>query len=422
MRHAPRFVSSPILRPRRGSIYILVLVTSMLVAAIGISAIAIARINTRRTSDSICQQEARSLAVSGVELAVALINHQPNGWWRGAFIQNVETTPLPYWNGTISWKFVDEDGDLADDPADPVRVHGIGRVGQAVWAYSVLLAGTDPLDVLNTCIHSAGELDIKSGRSLTATGAPASTNANFNNDGDLFGSIDAVAQSGGGNVSGAVNIPATPKQMPTPDIYLYYASKATPLPFSGDLDSIVLAPGVNEYGGGLNPEGIYLIQTGGSNLTIKDSRIHGTLIVAAGGKKVVVDNSVFMHNYRADNPVLIVDGDLELRFVSGVPLSEGANGHNFNPPGAHYQGQDNTDQLDTYPSEIRGLVYCSGDLSVQRTAQVRGVVIAAGTAIIEGTPTIIHDSNIPANPPVGCADATGQLSVEAGSWQRESVP
>ena len=68
-------------------------------------------------------------------------------------------------------------------------------------------------------------------------GAVASTNGNFRNDGTLDGSIDALTQSGGGTVTGATNIPAPPKAMPPGSVFATYVAKATPLPFSGDIDN-----------------------------------------------------------------------------------------------------------------------------------------------------------------------------------------
>lgn len=403
---------------RRGSIYIFVLMTAMLVAVIGLGTIAVARINTRRMQSRTHVVEAKGLARSAVEATVAAINGDPS--WRQSYQNNVETPQISFGTGTISAKLVDADGSLSNDPADPVRVHGIGRAGGSVWVYSVALTSDTPLEALNTTIHCAGQLEI--GGTLTASGAPASTNGNFLNDGQLIGSVDAAAHSGGGTVTGTVNIPAPPKAMPPPWVVAAYIAKATVLPFSGNVDGCVLSPGVNEYGGDLNADGVYYIDTVSKDIEIRKSRIHGTLVVNAGNGKVKVQNEVFLHNYRADYPVLIVLSDLDLEYRSDAPLSEGNEGHNFNPPGAPYLGQSDTDQSDDYPSEIRGLVHCTGVLSISQTAQVRGVIICDDAALIEGAPTIIHDPTIPQNPPEGYASPEGELFVAPGSWRREPAP
>lgn len=401
-----------------GSIYIFVLMTAMLVAVIGLGAIAVARINTRRIQNRKYVVEAKGLARSAVEVAVAAVNL--NSSWRESYLNNVETPQISFRAGTISTKLVDDDGDLSDDLGDPVRVYGIGRAGGSVWVYSAALTSTTPLEALNTSIHCAGQLEIRG--TLTASGAPASTNGNFLNDGQLIGSIDAATQGGGGTVTGTINIPAPPKAMPPSWVIATYIAKATVLPFNGDVNRCVLSPGVNEYGGGLNADGVYYIDARSAALHIRRSRIHGTLVVNAGTTTVTVEDNVFMSEYRADYPVLIVLGDLNLVHSSDTPLSEGGKGHNFNPPEAPYLGQDDTDQSDDYPSEIRGLVHCTGALHISHTARVRGVIICEDAALITGTPTIVHDASIPQNPPQGYASPEGELFVTPGSWRREPAP
>lgn len=406
----------------RGSIYIFVLGTALLVTVIGLSAIIVARINTRRTGSLKDQPEAMALGLSAVEAAVAAVNNDPD--WRTNYLNDTETPAVQLGNGTISWKLVDEDGDLADDPMDAVRVYGIGRVNENVWVYSAILSGLTPLEALRTCLHASNQLHIKSGKSLRTTGARASTNANFRNDGTLFGSIDAATRSGSGSVMGIVNVPASPKGLPPAQVFSLYAGKATPIPYSGSFDRVVLTPTLNEYAGGLNPDGVYYIDTGGRDLVIKGSRIHGTLVVNAGTKRVVVDDQVFLHNYRSDYPVLIVAGELALRYTSkGLAperyLRESAWGHNFNPPGAPYDDETDGDTLDRYPSEIHGLVHVIGKLVVRNNPLVRGVILCEDTVTIEDSFEIVHDPRIPHNPPEGYTSADGELVVSRGSWKRE---
>jgi len=405
---------------RRGSIYLFVLLSAMLVTVIALGAITVSRINTRRMQGRRHRTEAKGLARSAVEAAVAAVNLSPA--WRHLYLNDVETPQVSFGAGTISFKLVDEDGDLADDPADPVRVYGIGRVVDSVWVYSAALTSTTPLEALDTCIHCSGQLEIAGGETLTASGAPASTNSNFLNDGRLLGSIDAATRSGNGTVTGTINIPAPPKAFPPSSVFAAYVAKATVLPSTGTIDRCVLAPGVNEYGGGLNANGVYYINVPMHGLRIRRSRIHGTLVVNADTSTVTVENNVFMSAYRADYPVLIVLGNLQLAYDSDTPLSEGAEGHNFNPPGAPYLGEDDADQSDDYPSEIRGLVHCTGALLTTQTARVRGVILSESTARFEGAPSIIHDPSIAQNPPEGYTSLESELFVEPGSWRREPAP
>jgi len=413
--------SSNTVRTRRsGSIYVFVLVTAMLVSLIGVSAIYLGRVNIRQARSVEDQSDAMTLAASAVEAGLAAINN--NHDWRACYFSGIETPRMAFGSGTISWKLVDEDGDLAGDTADPLRLYGIGRTGSSAWCYSVLLRSADPMDLLNTCIHSGGQLHIRAGKTLEAIGAPASTNANFLNEGVLLGDIEAATGSGSGTVTGDVTIPSDEKAMPFSSAMLGYIAKATVLPYVGDMHAEVLSPGVNDYAGLGNPDGIYYINSAGNDLKIANSRINGTLIVDVGSRTLYVDNAVYMRSYRSNYPVLIVKGNLVLSYSSdGVMLDESDCLHNFNPDGAPYNGHSDYDCDDVYPSEICGLVHCTGDLLLKQTCRVRGVVICNSSVTVEDSPQIRHDPSIPQNPPDGYTSAEGELTVAAGSWQREPL-
>ncbi len=65
---------------RRGVAYVAVLTTSALVATIGLGALLLSRVETRRASDLDDAQTAHWLAYSAVELGLALIRETPD--WR----------------------------------------------------------------------------------------------------------------------------------------------------------------------------------------------------------------------------------------------------------------------------------------------------------------------------------------------------
>jgi hypothetical protein len=83
--------------------------------------------------------EAEQLALSAVEHAAATISTDSS--WRSKFANNVETAPLTMGRGSFTWKLIDEiDGLLSSGGLQPVRVWGIGRVGEARRCYSVQLS------------------------------------------------------------------------------------------------------------------------------------------------------------------------------------------------------------------------------------------------------------------------------------------
>ncbi len=405
-------------RRRRGSIYIFVLTTAMIVLTVGLSAIAVARIRTRQSMGRDDQSEARSLANTAIEHAMSMLdfidikNDLDN-------INGVYIAPFGFGDGTFHWRMIKEGGGgpMGGQNAT-IRLYGTGQAGDAAWTYSVLLSTDTPLEVLYKALHAGGQVSVQTGKTITITGAPLSTNGDVSNSGTIDGDVEAMSISQVGTIAGSQTVPDQIKALPGNSAYSHYVSKATMLPYNGDLDTIVLTPTVNEYGGGLNFNGIYYINTNGADIEIRDSRIHGTLVIDAGNGRVRI-KAALMQSYRANYPVLIVRGDLELNCDSSAKLDEGQEGHNFNPVGAPYNSQGDADQNDTYPSEIHGLVHVLGDLKFTKPQIIRGVVICEGNVSVENDPEIIHNPSIAANPPEGYTDPDGDLTIVPGSWQRE---
>jgi hypothetical protein len=205
--------------------------------------------------------------------------------------------------------------------------------------------------------------------------------------------------------------------MPLSDVITTYAGRATVLSGVGSMDRIVLGPGCNPWGTA-DPNGLYYIDTGGNDLTIQNCRIYGSLVVRTGAGTLYVNNAAFFHPCRSDLPVLLVEGNLDLNFQSSsTTLSESADGANYNPFGASYEGQWDDDQTDEYPSEIQGLIHIVGSLIVSQTAQVRGVVICDGPVAFEGSNTVVHDPNLYAAPPEGYTYVSA-MRVSPGSWRQ----
>lgn len=133
---------------RRGSIYAVVLAMAVLVSLIGLSAVAVGRINLRTVAAGGDAASAELLALSAVEHAVTIINSDPN--WRTTYFNDIEIAPVQLGSGTFTWKLVDEiDASLSSGGMQPVRVFGYGRVGDARRAFSVAVVPCGPNRLLN---------------------------------------------------------------------------------------------------------------------------------------------------------------------------------------------------------------------------------------------------------------------------------
>jgi len=108
----------------------------MVVTAIGLSAVAVTRINVRNATAEKDLAEAGILAFSGMEHA--LVTLERTGDWRTLFTHGVTAAQHSLGRGEFSWMLLDEDdGDLSDDPEDPAVIVATGTVNDATYRMRV---------------------------------------------------------------------------------------------------------------------------------------------------------------------------------------------------------------------------------------------------------------------------------------------
>ena len=162
---------------RRGSIYAVVLAMAILVSLIGLSAVAVGRINLRAAAGTGDAAAADLLALSAVEHAVAVVNTQAGWRNNNAYWDQKPTPPVALGNGTFAWKLADElDGDVQFSAGgiQPVRVFGMGRAGEARRKYSVLLIPTGTNLLANPGIEGGvNPFEVESGNCVLEAGSAA---------------------------------------------------------------------------------------------------------------------------------------------------------------------------------------------------------------------------------------------------------
>lgn len=132
-------MSNTRLNRHRGSVYVFVLSTALLVTCIGLSSLLGVRVERRTAAVTQAAAQTRLGAASFLEVVVLRIAQNPT--WRSTYTHDVWTTDETVDDITYSFKFVDEqDGDLSDDGYQPVRLYTKASVGEAMRIYSVLLA------------------------------------------------------------------------------------------------------------------------------------------------------------------------------------------------------------------------------------------------------------------------------------------
>lgn len=417
------------LQTRRGSAYFAVLGASMIVAIIGMGALSIVRSQRLTVTMQVDTVKARLYAQSAVEWGAQIIALDSN--WRANHTSGVWYSGQPLGDGTITLEGIDADGDLANRPTDALTLKATATRGAATQiVQATLTASGPPLDALGMALHTVGQLHVSGTHTLTVTGAPASTNgtAQIDSGGIISGDLQCLAAINSGTVTGTTTILAPSKAMPSSGVASMYAALGTAISPGGTMTKVVLTPANNPYGSN-NADGVYVISTS-SNLLIKGVRIEGTLVIICPGKVVTIDTAVLFHNYRADYPALIVDGDVVLQYDSvNTSLKESDWNTSFNPSGAAYpypNGSSNGNTNDTYPNEIQGLVHCRGAITLQSTARVRGAVIcesSAGTNAVfcNGTNEIVYDPTLFTAPPMGYMKSVS-MSIQSGSWRQVVLP
>jgi hypothetical protein len=402
---------------RRGSIYLYVLSSSLLIAIIGLGSMAVVRIQMRSSCLRRDYAEARAYATSAIELGLFYVKQDPA--WRDTRPNGVWVQDQAIGSGRFTIQGVDPgDGVLSDSQYEPLVLTGIGTRGVTRHKAEVTLVPViKPLEALQTCLHASGLVHILASKQIVAAGAPISTNGQLDNEGTLDGDAHAQTVNRTGTITGTFTLPAPIKKMPDASVIADYVGKATPLPYQATIDKAVLAPGCNPWGVG-DPNGLYYVNTNGANMTIRNSRVNGTLIVRTGGGTLTVDTAVFFQNYRSDFPTLIVEGNVIINIKScDMMLSEVTNSANYNPLGAPYGGVYDSDMLDTYPNEIRGLIHIKGSLNLQQSACIVGTVICDGPVTCEAANSIIYNPTLYTSPPTGYT-YVAEMKISPGSWRQ----
>lgn len=129
-------------RRQRGSVYIMILITSMLAIGVGLSGWYGMRLKrrVRQMTDDIT--EARCYAISALDHGLFLIQQNPSSW-RSLFAANggwpIQDRTIG--RGTHSLRALDRlDGDLNNGP-DPVELTATGTLGQATYKLGLQLDG-----------------------------------------------------------------------------------------------------------------------------------------------------------------------------------------------------------------------------------------------------------------------------------------
>jgi hypothetical protein len=424
----PRGVRRHGIASRTGSVYLLALGASTLIAVIGLLALTKVRINQRLAKQGEARSVAQALAQSAVEQALTMIDATPQ--WRTVLRHDVDVAEFKLGDGTFTWRLIDEDdGDLSNDEGQLVRLRGTGRSGQAVQMYALQLRPVKtPLTCLEACLHGGGLVSF-SGATVRAD-APVSTNGSMN---AFNATVNATVQAAGGitgaTYSGKKEPGSGTRELPDAvTVFDHYLENGTviqlgALPLDGAgfrvLERLSLGKARNPLGLA-NPEGIYVIRCGGAPIIVRNCRIVGTLVLLDPGVNSRVEGSVNWEPGVTTYPALMVRGSMDIRTTnSNLSESSGGSNVNYNPPGVPYNGTEDLDTSDSYPSVIKGIVYVTEKLINNTNGiNVEGMIVVGQTTNVSSEMTIKYRKDVYQDPPPGFY-YMNKMVVVPNSWRQD---
>ncbi len=445
-----RYSNSRPSNPRRGSTYLVVLFTSLIVTVVAFAGFQRLRIQEQDATLQRDWNEAAVLASSAVEYALTKLGNDHD--WRNAYYDRVDghySEPMAFGRGTIRWQLEDPvDGDLRDSQDDPVRIYGYGTVGSSQRVFSMLAwPSGSPLDALRSAVHAGGNLRVQAAADVRS--GPATANGQVQlATGTLLGDVEATSVDTADAVVGTVTLLPVPKSQPSTVVFSVYRSLATPIP-STDLGSgsnlylqdVLVSPDQDPTAGTTaNADGIYRIQLADyQSLTIRDCRIEGTLLVELGAyARLTIGPRVVWGPARPDYPALLVDGTAdhsgEVLIECSGDLVEADTGVNFNPSATPYYGDSDSDLSDRYTASLNGLFHIIratdgsnlSDTVIRAPRKIRGCILADGEVRIDEDSILAADPLLYAKPPQGYATfpdpanllTNGDMENGAAGWSK----
>jgi hypothetical protein len=428
-------------RPPRGSVYVAVLGVSLILAMVALASLHLERVNLRAAAGRDAIGRAQIAATSGAEFAFARIKADPS--WRTTFTHNLEV-PLNSWTalGDAKFKFalIDADGSLSDDKNDAVTIRASGVAGDATCVATVQIEpGRPGLTSLDGPLHAGIDLIVENDSTLTCD-QPVSSNDDITVAesggilggilGGLLGSSDShlngdawAVDDISGDVSGtAYQNQTPPREMPdAAAVFDYYLNVGTRINInsipSRQINRVVLSAKSNPYGP-VNPQGIYVIDCQGQVLRVRDARIQGTLVLLSPGVTPIVERTIHWEPAAPNYPALMVRGNLRMSWDGGLVLSETAQTANFNPAGTPYLNSEDADMLDVYPGVIKGLVYVTGNVLIDRRCDLTGNLVAAGNIDAQANVNLTYNPAARDYPPPGFGGGSNQMRIVPASWRR----
>lgn len=403
---------------RRAGAYVLVLACSTLIAVVGLAGVLASGVQRGGVENQARLAEARVAAQSALEIALSTATNTPT--WRAAISGGVAYAEKPTALTTCTvWAGDALDGDTTNSLLDPVELVAEGAVPGARQLVGVTIS---PVLAAADCLAH----DVCAEGNIAFTKSYVLGEGSIHTNGNASADTSAVAANvrASGSVSGSSYLSgtrngATKAGIPPASVVDEYAAMATPInigSISGrTIELVVISPQSNPYGASRNSQGVYLIDCNNNDLTIRNCRILGTIVLKRA-QRVRIEGSVCWETFRHDRPALLVEGPIEY-YGAAVDVSEPALGINFNPAGTPYGGSADTDKTDFYPSMVTGTVFATGNVLLKTSDwTIEGHLVSRGSVTIDGSNLRVRKNYAEKLMP-GFTSGTS-FSISSGTWNR----
>lgn len=213
----------------RGTVYLIILISVMIITVIGLTGLYAAQVQGRTIRDSAETLAARALADASVEVALDMINNDPN--WRSTYGGGDWFTDRPFARGSMTVNVRDPgDADVATGSTDPAVIRGTGTIGDARQMVEVTVnavpASMDSLDAA----AAAGRIMAFDGSKVTADAVLTSNDSMWASAASVTADVETSGTIVGSTYDQATTSGAPSRMMPiTADVISAYAPSATPI-------------------------------------------------------------------------------------------------------------------------------------------------------------------------------------------------
>lgn len=217
---------------RRGTIYLVVLISSVIVATIGMGTLQLLRLQANTAGSGNDFLAARFHARAGIEIGMLKIRNDP--YWRTNLGNGVWMANRPIGNGKFSLSVLDPiDGDVTTGDNNPVILQGTGVQGAAIANLSVRLeVGPRVGSCLEVSMISGNDSNVVSA-TLTSD-QTVSANGKYNaNTATVNANVEAVKGIGGLTYTKTLTNKILARDLPDPLHALdYYLTNGTTIPYT----------------------------------------------------------------------------------------------------------------------------------------------------------------------------------------------